>query len=295
MAENDLTILITGFGVRRFTSRLQIIVERELTDWHHNQEFQNIKNNPSWEIVSQLPSKINHKAINISIIAYPEPLKAEYHHLIDIVPKLIEKFKPDVVIHIGLADDQKNFTIERGAERNVYHQYPDEKRKVFTKSETKELWGKSPSRLNSTLDLDGIQTKWRAQVGKAADVNVSDDVGSYVCGLIYYTSLEYFWRKKTGEMPVVFMHVPQLQGKTDIELGVSVTLGLVRAVAETCRKWCKDVPNSGFQIAFRTEICRKQMQRRPKTEISGSSREVQEKPVAGESWGDEPRQGVYET
>jgi len=174
--------------------------------------------------------------MNLRIIAYLEPLKAEYHHLIEVAPKLIETINPDVVIHIGLADDQKNFTIERGAERDVYHQIPDEKRKVFTKAETKALWGKSPSRLNSSLDLDDIQTKWRAQVSKGADVAVTDDVGSYVCGLVYYTSLEYFWKKKTGEMPVIFMHVPPLPGKKDIETGVAVTLGLIRAVAERCRK-----------------------------------------------------------
>jgi pyrrolidone-carboxylate peptidase len=65
---------------------------------------------------------------------------------------------------------------------------------------------------------------------------MSDDVGTYVCGFVYYTSLEYFWKKGGGEMPVVFMHVPSLPEKDDVEKGVKVAVALVKGIAESIGK-----------------------------------------------------------
>ncbi|CZR67944.1 uncharacterized protein PAC_17843 [Phialocephala subalpina] len=106
---SEPTVLVTGFG-----------------------EFLDIKTNPSWEIASSLPQTIN----GIRIIIEPQPLKAIYHSLLD-VPKLLEKHNPDIVIHIGLAVDRNYFAIEKGADRDGYHQFPDEARKVFTRAESK--------------------------------------------------------------------------------------------------------------------------------------------------------------
>lgn len=172
--------------------------------------------------------------MNIRILTQPEPLGAAYHQLLEI-PKLLEQFNPDVVIHIGLAVERDYFAIERGADRDGYHQYPDVARKVFNKAENKKVWGKSPTRLDSSLNLEEILAKWRDETGKGVDLRTSDDVGSYVCGFLYYTSLEYFW-KKGGDMPVVFMHVPPLPSKEDTARGERVTLALIKAVSETIQK-----------------------------------------------------------
>ncbi|KAH8671771.1 hypothetical protein BGZ60DRAFT_405886 [Tricladium varicosporioides] len=210
--QDELIILVTGFG-----------------------EFQNIKINPSWEIVSKLPPTINFKGINIRIVTQTEPLKAAYHQLLDVAPKLLDQFTPDIVLHIGLAVERDYFAIEKGADRDGYQQYPDVARKVFTKAETKKHWGKSPARINSTLNFEDVHSKWTVQVGKSADIRLSDDVGSYVCGFLYYTSLEYLWKIGRPEIPVVFMHVPALSGKSDLEKGEEVTLALIRAMAQSCR------------------------------------------------------------
>lgn len=196
------------------------------------QEFLDIKINPSWEIVSRLPSTLQHKGLKIRILTQSDPLKAVYHDLLE-VPKLLEQTKPDIVIHIGLAVERDYFAIERGSNRDGYHQYPDEARKVFNKAENKKAWGKSPTRLDSWLDFDDILAKWRGQAGKGIDLRISDDVGSYVCGFVYYASLEYSWKKGGRDMPVVFMHVPSLPGKEDIAKGEKVTLALIRAISES--------------------------------------------------------------
>jgi pyroglutamyl-peptidase len=226
-------------------------------DGHHHstklitsQEFLDIKINPSWEIVSLLPTTISDLSLPylIHIITHPSPLKCAYHHLIDVVPKLLEQHNPDIVIHIGNAVDRDFFAIERGAERDGYHQYPDVDRKVFTKTETKKVWGKSPTRLESSLDCEDVLVKWLAQVskragkekkkgeGKTKEVNLrmSDDVGSYVCGFVYYVSLEWFWKRGERGRNVIFLHIPPLTGKEDEERGKEIAVALIRAAVESC-------------------------------------------------------------
>jgi pyroglutamyl-peptidase len=60
-------------------------------------------------------------------------------------------------------------------------------------------------------------------------------VGSYVCGFVYYASLEHLW-KKGEQTSVVFMHVPPLTGKDDVAKGERVTLALIQALAESIIK-----------------------------------------------------------
>ena len=179
-----------------------------------------------------MPSTITHPWLNIHVITQPEPLRAGYHCLFEIVPRLLEQHKPEIVLHIGLAVERTYFAIEKGAERDGYHEFPDVDRKVFNKAETKSAWAKSSPRLNSSLDLEDVLGKWRAQVGNGLDLRTSDDVGSYVCGFVYYTSLEYLWRRG-NDLPAVFMHIPPLPDRGDVDRGMKVTLGLIRALAET--------------------------------------------------------------
>ncbi|KUJ13574.1 peptidase C15, pyroglutamyl peptidase I-like protein, partial [Mollisia scopiformis] len=195
-------VLVTGFGA-----------------------FQDIKNNPSWEIVSRLPDMIN----GVRIIKDSEPLKAVYQSLLE-VPKLLEKHNPDVVIHVGLAFDRNYFAIEKGADRDGYHQVPDEARKVVTRAETKARWGMSPARLDTTFNIEDVLAKWKANAvagsgkgkakGKEFDLRTSDDVGCYVCGFVYYASLER----------VLFLHIPDLQGEAEIQRGRDICVALVKAV-----------------------------------------------------------------
>jgi hypothetical protein len=117
---------------------------------------------------------------------------------------------------------------------------------VFTRAKTKFFWGKSPARLNSTIDVEDVLAKWKVNLsmsgGKSKgnrkamliDVKRSDDVGNYVCGFVYYASLEWFWKRPQGKRPVVFFHVPKLGGKAGLDKGKEVAVSLIKAVIESC-------------------------------------------------------------
>ena len=177
------------------------------------------------------------------------------------------------MLHIGLATERDYFAIEQSADRDDYHQNLDVDRKVFTKAETKKSWGTTKSgaeRLSTTLDLDDVMERWRKGLGLSTtensgggekeerggegkkkkkkqkrgaadmavdvDVRLSDGVGNYVCGFIYYATLAGLARQRDdSQRRAVFLHVPPLETEVDVEKGVKVVLALIEALVGTWR------------------------------------------------------------
>jgi len=173
------------------------------------------------------------------VIVPPYPIQVSYHSILAQVPLLLREHNPDIVIHMGLDEGRKYFGIEQSAAREGYHQNLDVNRKVFTKAETKTLWGKAPERLETSLDLEKSLARWQRslhrgkQKGKTeVDVRVSDDVGDFVCGFIYYATL-----KEMGERrDAVFLHVPPLLTADALSYGVELTVALIKALVEVWRE-----------------------------------------------------------
>ncbi|CZR68862.1 uncharacterized protein PAC_18762 [Phialocephala subalpina] len=198
-------------------------------DWDEDNERRSAA---KWKQPSSPYDGSTPKKHGIRIIVHPEPLKAEYHALLE-TQKLLEEYQPDMVIHLGFAADRDYFAIEKGAERDGYHQIPDERRIFFTSAETRKVWGKGPAAPDYTLDIENILRKWKANLnsgagrskgkdkGATVDIRTSDDVGNYVCGIVYFVSLEWFWKKfgPLGERRVLFFHVPNMQRNEDYEKG----------------------------------------------------------------------------
>ncbi|OAG11735.1 uncharacterized protein CC84DRAFT_1159195 [Paraphaeosphaeria sporulosa] len=156
---------------------------------------------------------------------------------------------------MGLAVDRDYFAVEQSALKEGYHDIPDIERKVITRMENKKLFGKAPSSLATSLDLEPAVSAWQTACGRLSlpskeqgsskgkgtgkskqekrkvDVRLSDDVGTYVCGLIYFSSLVEM-QKRTGNRDVVFFHVPQLTGGGEVDVGIEVTKELVVALVD---------------------------------------------------------------
>ena len=236
----EVKVLVTGFGVNHYQQCLR------KRFFNRVQAFQDITRNPSWEIVSRLPEEIP----GVRIAIHPESLKAAYHSLYEIVPKLVQSYQPDVVLHVGLAVERDYFAIERSAGRDGYQQNLDMDKKVFTKAESRTSWGKkSADRLETALDLDAVLEAWRDQLrstikenskkgkgnGPTADVRLSDDVGKYVCGFIYYATLAELARRSDCKGTALFFHVPPLETEMELENGKKVLEALIGALASVWR------------------------------------------------------------
>lgn len=142
------------------------------------------------------------------------------------------------------------FHIEKGADREGYHQVPDEKRRVVTKAQNKSMFGKAPARLDSGFDLEEALGVWKRVAGVSEkvwkdnrmrgvdgvrknleDLRVTDGVGSYICGFVYYNALRWYW-ERTDRHRVIFLHMPMLEGQAQVSQGVDVVLRLVKALCE---------------------------------------------------------------
>lgn len=201
--------------------------------------------NPSFEIVRRLPTALP----GVEIIAHPEPLKVAYHTLLKSSVQLIEKHNPTIVLHIGVAARRDYFAVEQSSLRNGYDRSPDTEGRVLTKADAQNAWGEgSPESLSSSFDLESVVALWKrhlvSSLGKLmeqkapqhkqlADVRLSDNVGSYGCGLLYYSSLAELHKTRGGHKNAVFLHVPQLSGDLEYEMGKEVTIALILALAES--------------------------------------------------------------
>ena len=229
------------------------------------QPFLDITNNPSYAITSSLPS-IPSSDPSVKIIAPEDRLRASYASIYSTIPPLIKTHNPDLILHLGLDKERNIFTIEKSAAKEGYHQALDVDKKVFTKQQSKDAWGKKPERLQSSLDLEVVREKWEAGLRKAekkaagkggkrgvakgkdvgqaetdkkghVDVNCTDDVGSYVCGFVYYLSMVEMGKRKGGKgrRDVVFCHVPWLD-EGDTATGMRVVEALIGAIVEVWRE-----------------------------------------------------------
>lgn len=183
------------------------------------------------------------------------PIPAAYHKLLAQSASLIDQHDPHIVLHVGLAVDRDYFAVEQSALKEGYHDIPDIDRKVITRAENKKLFGKAPFSLATSLDLESAVTTWQAACahltlpvtgghatkgkgsgkGKAAtkrvELRLSDDVGTYVCGLIYFSSLVEM-QKRHGTRNVVFVHVPRLEGDSEVDVGIEVLKELIVALVD---------------------------------------------------------------
>ncbi|KAF3035335.1 hypothetical protein E8E12_006404 [Didymella heteroderae] len=233
MASNaPVKVLVTGFG-----------------------PFLDIATNPSWEIARTLPaSMLGLGGESIQLIDPAHPMPAAYHDIKAQVASLIDTHAPDLVVHMGLDVESGRgvFKIERSAPKEGYHEFPDIRRKVFTRFENKKEFAKAPASLNTSLNIGAAEEIWRAacapitlatsrvsqqnaKKGKRLErqnvlVQLSDNVGTYVCGFCYYVALLHL-QSHTGKRHATFLHVPPLETEADVLVGVRVTEEVVRALA----------------------------------------------------------------
>lgn len=216
--------------------------------------------NPSWEIVKLLPSSItvssspaaghtpgsapstdSQENVKIGLLVPCEPLKVSYHASSTLVPQLLQEVQPDLVLHLGLASRRAYYGLERSASRTGLR-HPDVDGEVWTGQEGEEIWPQNafPDRLETGLNYDTICRTWLDAARELGDVRSSDDVGVYLCGFTYYTSLSHYWAtsRTTGSGsdvqdkigPVLFLHVPPCDTQEKMQKGRDITIRLIESM-----------------------------------------------------------------
>jgi pyrrolidone-carboxylate peptidase len=151
---------------------------------------------------------------------------------------------PDLVLHMGLAPGRTFFTLEVQSAKGPYNKFRDVDGKVFSNAEAEAEFGKAPEHLTSTLDCEDVWQRWNKVFAHDSPetrpdlrTGSADSVGLYLCGFVYYYTLAWFWNRHAnatpadeGKRPVVFLHVPDLPTKEQLNQGVDVAIGLVRSM-----------------------------------------------------------------
>ena len=234
-----------------------------------------------------IPSTASHPKINL-IIHTPVPVS--YSHVQSSIPPLLTAQSPDLALHVGLAGGRKYFALEKTAPRDGYthadvdgrvwdeetsgavpgQRLPTDPSEPSDPASTKtpktparDEW---PERLETSLEYSTLASK---AIKKCHDLPIelreSDDVGSYLCGFIYYATMGWYRRRhsrsplaasnvkllqpKGGETdvqsvqtggPAMFLHVPPCPTSEDVENGTRVVLAVIEAMVET---WLKHPSN----------------------------------------------------
>ncbi|KAF4536987.1 Pyroglutamyl peptidase type i [Lasiodiplodia theobromae] len=270
-SEREVTVLVTGFGpfLDEFPINPSWEIARSLPS--------HLTLPPQPPIPSSSPSAPNTKPpspTKIKIITPPAPLRVSYHPTATILPELLTTHAPDLVLHIGLAAGRDFFAIERSSARLGYARNDDVDGRRWTSAESDAAWPRYPERLETGLGFAGVWEGWRGGCcerveGVVGDERVEsegargrrggggggerkgrrkvairpfDNVGSYLCGFSYYTSLAWFWareceREAQGvlqqegvERPVLFLHVPGCPEDEDVVQGTEITEELIKAM-----------------------------------------------------------------
>ncbi|KAF2084572.1 peptidase C15, pyroglutamyl peptidase I-like protein [Saccharata proteae CBS 121410] len=232
--DDAVTVLVTGFGPF----------------------LEKFPQNASWEIASRLPSHLSVSTPNsknpktINILVHPAPITVAYHTAASLIPNLLATHNPDLVLHLGLAANRSHYAIELSSARHGFARTPDVEGRRFVREDLeKEGWDKCPERLETSLDFEHVWEEWEGQARRipgllreqdgegGVEIRASDDVGSFLCGFVYFASLAWFWKRGWEEAvedrPVIFLHVPDCPGEKEIEQGVLVTEALIRALVES--------------------------------------------------------------
>ncbi|WP_457742933.1 pyroglutamyl-peptidase I [Thermococcus sp.] len=153
------------------------------------------KINPSWEAVKALPDELN----GAELIKVQLPVS--FNRVRELLPRLIVKERPEVVLLTGQAGGRPNVTVERVAINVMDSTIPDND--GFA-PEDEPVFEGAPDAYFATIP---IKTVVKALRNAGIPAGVSNTAGTYVCNTAMFTALHTIavsgMEARTG-----FIHVP---------------------------------------------------------------------------------------
>lgn len=158
--------------------------------------FGEVTDNPSQRIAEYL-EKQNHPEIMTKI------LPVDYETAADGIGLLVEIFKPDAVLMLGVAQKRESISLERIAININDASIPDNEGNL---RQGQPIIEDAPVGYRSTLPLDEI---YKAIHSADIPVSYSNHAGAYLCNHVMYSTLHYLARIKR-DTPCGFIHVPDV-------------------------------------------------------------------------------------
>ncbi|AHL23369.1 pyroglutamyl-peptidase I [Thermococcus nautili] len=159
--------------------------------------------NPSWEAVKALPEELNGATL------LKVQLPVSFTRVREILPRLITKERPDIVLLTGQAGGRPNVTVERVAINVMDSTMPDND---GFKPEDEPVFEGAPDAYFATIPIKAVVKALR-KAGIPA--GVSNTAGTYVCNTAMFTALHTIavsgMETKAGFIHVPFSHAQVLE------------------------------------------------------------------------------------
>ncbi len=161
------------------------------------------KINPSWEAVKALPDELD--GATLMKVRLPVSFKG----VREILPRLIVKERPDIVLLTGQAGGRPNVTVERVAINVMDSEVPDND---GFKPEDEPVFEGAPDAYFATIPVKAVV---RALRRAGIPAGVSNTAGTYVCNTAMFTALHTIavsgMESKAGFIHVPFSHAQALE------------------------------------------------------------------------------------
>ena len=175
--------------------------------------------NPSWEAVKILPDVVG----NAEIVKYQLPVS--FKKVRELLPEILSKEKPEVIILTGQAGGRVNITVERVA-INVMDSMKEDNDGY--KPEDEPIFENAPAAYFSTLPIKRIVKALRENKIPAM---VSNTAGTYVCNTAMFTALHYVAINKLSAK-AGFIHVPYIPEQVLEKNAPSMSLEMIKRAIE---------------------------------------------------------------
>ncbi|WP_297501550.1 pyroglutamyl-peptidase I [Thermococcus sp.] len=175
--------------------------------------------NPSWEAVKGLPDEID----GAEIVKHRLPVT--FRGVRELLPRLIVRERPDVIVLTGQAGGRPNVTVERVAINVMDSKTPDNE--GFA-PEDEPVFEGAPVAYFSTLPIKTIVNALREEKIPAG---ISNTAGTYVCNTAMFTALHTI-AVAGMETRAGFMHVPYSHEQALDKPRPSMALETIRKAVE---------------------------------------------------------------
>ena len=149
----------------------------------------------SSQVIATLLSQTSLPGIDLRSVILP----VSYQFAFEDFKVEIDKFRPEFIISLGLAEKRSSISLEKVAINYIHSSLPDNEGVLI---EDRPILENGPAAFFTTLPLLKIKN-----IQTSFPVDMSLSAGSYVCNFLMYQTLNYV---KNSPMKAGFIHLPHL-------------------------------------------------------------------------------------